>query len=89
MLKVCSYRFTVFSLCFETDFCSTVFLDESEKKTFNRWTNDEVQALLSIYAASDIQQELETATHNEKVYAVTFIAFLYIISLICIMFLGL
>ncbi|XP_067284050.1 zinc finger and SCAN domain-containing protein 29-like [Pseudorasbora parva] len=37
-------------------------------KKYDRWTDNEVQALLSVYAEEDIQRELETATRNEKVY---------------------
>jgi len=40
-----------------------------DQKASARWTDDEVQALLSIYAQDDIQQELKTAARNEKVYA--------------------
>ncbi|XP_052408638.1 uncharacterized protein LOC127953431 [Carassius gibelio] len=40
---------------------------ESNKK-YDRWTDEEVQALLSVFSEEDIQRELETATRNEKVY---------------------
>lgn len=39
---------------------------ESQKKTYNRWTHIKVQALLSIYAEENIQQELESMTRNKK-----------------------
>ncbi|KAK9979861.1 hypothetical protein ABG768_013269 [Culter alburnus] len=37
-------------------------------KKYDRWTDEEVQALLSVFAEEEIQWELETATRNEKVY---------------------
>ncbi|XP_056098526.1 zinc finger and SCAN domain-containing protein 29-like [Rhinichthys klamathensis goyatoka] len=37
-------------------------------KKYDRWTDDEVQALISVFAEEEIQRELETAIRNEKVY---------------------
>ena len=37
-------------------------------KKYDRWTDNEVQALISIFAEEEIQRELETAIRNEKVY---------------------
>ncbi len=51
-------------LCFEM---------KPQKTAHNRWTDDEVQALLSTYAEEDIQRD-------RRCSAVTFIAFPYIIS---------
>ncbi len=39
-----------------------------QKKANDRWTDDELQALLSISVEDDIQQKLKTVTRNEKVY---------------------
>lgn len=40
-----------------------------DKKTVDRWSDDEVQALLSLFAEESIQQQLHGATRNDKVYA--------------------
>ncbi len=42
---------------------------ETQRKTYKRWTDNEVQALLSIYAEDDIQRELK---RWKKVYAKVF-----------------
>lgn len=40
-----------------------------DKKSVDRWTDDEVQALLGVFAEEGIQQQLAAATRNDKVYA--------------------
>lgn len=40
-----------------------------DKKIVDRWSDDEVQALLSLFAEESIQQQLHGATRNDKVYA--------------------
>lgn len=40
-----------------------------DKKNVDRWSDDEVQALLSLYAEESIQQQLHGATRNDKVYS--------------------
>ncbi|AWP13986.1 Hypothetical protein SMAX5B_017891 [Scophthalmus maximus] len=42
---------------------------DMQKRSYNRWTDDEVKALLSIFGEDDIQGEIEMATLNEKEYA--------------------
>ncbi|KAJ8389034.1 hypothetical protein AAFF_G00124310 [Aldrovandia affinis] len=44
-------------------------MEQTQKKANERWTDDEVQTFLSIYADEEIQRELESATRNDKVYA--------------------
>lgn len=41
------------------------FFIYSQKKACNRWSNNKVQALLSIYVEDDKQWQLEPATHDE------------------------
>lgn len=42
---------------------------EPMKKSLERWTDDEVQVLLCIYAEEEIQREFESTARNDKVYA--------------------
>lgn len=48
---------------------SGVFGPEMDKRNVDRWSDDEVQALLSLFAEESIQQQLHGATRNDKVYA--------------------
>lgn len=41
----------------------------SNARTIDRWTDEEVQALLTIFADDRIQHDFQSATRNEKVYA--------------------
>ena len=42
---------------------------ELQKKSYYRWTENGVQAFLSIYVEDEIQRELETVSHNDMMYA--------------------
>ncbi|XP_012986527.4 zinc finger and SCAN domain-containing protein 29-like [Esox lucius] len=43
--------------------------DLMENRSNDRWTDSDVQALLSVYAEDQIQREFESAVRNDKVYA--------------------
>uniref|UniRef100_A0A6Q2YC70 Myb/SANT-like DNA-binding domain-containing protein n=1 Tax=Esox lucius TaxID=8010 RepID=A0A6Q2YC70_ESOLU len=47
----------------------TVCNDLMENRSNDRWTDSDVQALLSVYAEDQIQREFESAVRNDKVYA--------------------
>ncbi len=36
--------------------------------TYDRWTDNEVQALLAFYANDEIQRDFECSWRNEKIY---------------------
>ncbi|AWO96166.1 Hypothetical protein SMAX5B_002525 [Scophthalmus maximus] len=54
------------------------FIMGMQKRSYDRWTDDEVQALLSIFAANDIQRGFKIKKCTP-----------YVIGLICISFPGL